>query len=277
MVMHKRWRKKSSLFLILGVFFALLLATLSLRTALRLSPQQEQRRRQRDDSLAWITDQLSWQSHQKSRVLLPSWPDNRSQRFPSIAQRVQFYLGPSWNHLLLQDGDHDHCNQTTNIEKQESWTYDYQENGSVVVLSPFHLQVTSKHNDNGHPKNTTASTEPTVPPATYTISNEATLGIRQATFVHLPKIKVCADSPQKPTRYCKDVLQTVMPAATVTNHHTDKYNDAPPILMRFGDALQRHTPYPLFQKFRPAFPKKNNLRCGNSNDAASSFRWPMIW
>eukprot|EP00977_Amphora_coffeiformis_P001025 scaffold220_cov169-Amphora_coffeaeformis.AAC.5 len=274
MFVRRSWRKKSWSFWTQGVFLALLLLTLSLRTALRLT-SDEQRRRQHDDSLAWIMAQVSWHDQQKSLVLLPSWPANRSQRFPSIAQRVRFYLGPAWSHLLLGDDDNGDCNQTLSTYKQQRWMYDYQRNGSVVVLSLLQ-QVVLNHNDNGNLNVRTASAGPAASSANFTISNEAAMGIQQAIFVYAPKIQACADSPHKPTRYCKDVLKTVIPAAAMTNNHTHNDNDAPPILIRFGDVLQPHTPYPLFQKFRPALPiKKRN--CDNTNDPASSFQWPMIW
>ena len=278
MFVRRRWRKNSWSCWISGVFFGLLvLLMLSLRTALRLHPR-EQGELQHDYSLAWIMAQISWQDYQKSLVLLPDWPANRSQRFPSIAQRIKFYLGPSWSHLLLEDEDGNDCNQTTSTNNPQFWSYNYQQNGSVVVLSP-HQQIISNHNENAHSNDTTASAGSKPSHAiSFTISNEATLGNRQAIFVHVQKVQACADSPDKPTRYCQDILKTVIPAADMSINHTLNDNDAPPILVRFGDSLQPDTPYPLFQKFRPALPNKHKTRrCGNTNDTASSLQWPIIW
>ena len=237
----------------MGLFLALLLTLMSLRTAMRLPAHGDGLQ---DWTLIMHTIMVNAWQDQKSLELLPSWPENRSQRFPSASERVKLYLGPTWSHLV----EDDECNQTSPNKKL--WSYEYQQQGSVVVLSP--LQVSNGEDDGQN--STTALPVSSI----FTISNEAALGIKQALFVRIPQIQACADGPNKPTRYCRDVMQTVVPAM----NHTHKNHNGPPIFMRFGDVLQPHTPYPLFQKFRPVLHKHHFPLCGND---AASFQWPMIW
>ena len=216
-----------------------------------------------------------------SLPLLPSWPDERGQRFPSVSERVKIYMG-HWFLPPCSDVMGDAENRTSSGHVY----FHYNTVNDSVVLQTRRIDPTQLHHHH-HTATIGTSTNQSSPSRTTTLFVRVLVtdaASRQPFFAKQEVFDHCNETFAQDKRIrheCLDVHSSI-PRDFLWNKEPtsngSSLQHSPPILLRFGDRSQLE-PFPIFQKWRPSLSpmERTKLTNGSCTPVFSQALPPIVW
>ena len=171
----------------------------------------------------------------------PSWhPLKRSERFPSITERLKMYMGnwylPPCNGERLNDG-------IETIDERISYRYDYSDSSRFPTV----VLTRSSNDKNG---NDVMGQEDRF--LTEALQHDTVFAMWENNLWSSNGTEICPPKEQLKKNYCADMRQLIQLALQLKENDGKTLSQLPPVLGMFGDLYNSALQIPSFQNARHA-------------------------